>query len=195
MIEEVLIQIVYEFINKKLILINFYKDAFESIHCNIKNIQNNLAIIKQENSANLNILYEKLIILHIDYSDYFLNLHELLFLFKYCFRKNKIKKTIYLSFNAQGTIESLLYQTIDTMVYLKNSIPIPKASCQSIEKACKILDNFKQHGHYLPNLSKDQDEHKIGDIILYLRHVNKTVAAVYELAIMEIIRNVTLQDS
>lgn len=112
------------------------------------------------------------------------------------YRKKRLIKNdlISPSFNSQNTIESLLHRIVDAMVHLKNTVPVTNASYASLEKAYTILGNFQKHGHYLPNLSQNKNEHRIGDILLYLRHVNKIVAAVYEYAVMEIVRNVTLKD-
>jgi hypothetical protein len=93
--------------------------------------------------------------------------------------KHCAAQKIYLPFNQAETIVPLLEQVIEAMLYLKNQVPLPKCSAVGFAKSYEMLNRFTTHGHYLPNLSGNNDNHRIGDIILYLRHMYKTVRFVY----------------
>jgi hypothetical protein len=126
-----------------------------------------------------------IVYVHMDLFETDVDLYRLISAFKYYFRKqNILNQKILTPFNASESIEPLLYKVVDAMLHVKKITPITKVPYLSYKNAYKILDDFKKHGHYLPNLSKSNDEHTIENIILYLRYVSKTIFKIYKSAVL-----------
>jgi hypothetical protein len=126
-----------------------------------------------------------IVYIHLDLFGIYVDLYRLISAFKYYFRKqNILNKKILAPFNESESIELLLYKVVDAMLHVKKTTPITKVPYSSYKNAYAILDNFKKHGHYLPNLSESNDEHTIGNIILYLRYVSKTINKIYKSAVL-----------
>lgn len=133
--------------------------------------------------------YVDLIKVHGTFLSLHKDLYDIAMLIDYFERKNYItQKKIFMIFNYDSSIKHMLEKTINTMVQLKNDIPVANALHYKFNEAYKSLDTFTTHGHYLPNLSKNKNEHRISDIVLYVRHINKIVRTVYECAVMQIVR-------
>jgi hypothetical protein len=110
---------------------------------------------------------------------------------KYLFRTNKINKnTIYCDFNAKNNFIKQCYEIVSLMLQINQKIPMRKDISNSIKKAYTIVDKFEKHGHYLPNLSKNQNEHEIRDVLLYLKLVHRYGVKIYMLAIDPVERKI-----
>jgi hypothetical protein len=129
--------------------------------------------------------FSDIFFIHFDLIGDRVDLYYLISAFKYYFRKqNILNQKILTPFNSSESIESLLYKVVDAMLHVKKTTPITKVPYSAYKNAYAILDNFKKHGHYLPNLSKSNDEHTIENIILYLRYVSKTISKIYKSAVL-----------
>lgn len=166
----------------------YYQNSLESTY---ERMQGLLSTLKRKNTERV----EPLIRLHGDFLGILSDFHQIRKITDYAFRKNYLLSPIItIHFDEKKSIHHLLSQTVDVMLHLKNTVPVTKCSYSELEKAYVTIHKFTEHGHYLPNLSKNKDEHHIKDILLHLKHVEKTVSIVYEHGVMSIVRKIGWQN-
>jgi hypothetical protein len=139
--------------------------------------------------------FDTLLDLHFDYLGTKTDVANVIKITDYALRRNQLLSPIIkIHFDEKLSIKHLLNETVDVMLHLKNTVPIPKCSYKELDKAYVAIDRFTTHGHYLPHLSKKTDEHRIEDVLLYLHHVHKTVSTVYEYGVMSVVRKIGWQN-
>ena len=110
---------------------------------------------------------------------------------KYLFKSNKMNQdTIYCDFNAKNNLIKQCHDIVLLMLQINQTLPMRMDVSDSIKKAFMILNRFEKHGHYLPNLSKNNNEHNIRDVLLYLKLSYKYGVKIYKLAIDPVERKV-----
>lgn len=166
---------------------NYYIDSVANSYNRILNILEKLSLQKSDR-------FNSLLHLHFDYMGIGIDLYNIGQITDYALRRNQLESLIIkIHFEESKSICHLLNETVDIMLHLKNTVPIIRCPYNEIEKAYRAIDRFSKHGHYLPNLSKNKDEHHIKDVLLYLKHVEKTVFIVYEHGVMSILRKIGCQ--
>lgn len=110
---------------------------------------------------------------------------------KYLHRKKQLKDSnINFAFYREQSLIQSLVEIINIMFQIKYILPMKIAADISIKKALVLVNAFENHGHYLPTLSHNSTIHYVGNVLLYLRHTNKTIMNVYRYAIEPVVRNV-----
>jgi hypothetical protein len=145
---------------------------------NLYALVDNMTLLKNDCS------YSRLVMIHGNFLSILGNLYEIIKLIDYCLRRHYLPEKISVSFTNGFIMQQFLVCIVDTMICLKSSIPVPRASYECMYNVYKALEKFTTHGHCL----KYQTEYQTYDIMLYLRHFKKNFDIVYDDAVMQIVR-------